>query len=326
MKQTVVITGGLPSAAAEILSRQFDLVTHATQIARTEEDMITIASEADGLITLLSDPVTRRVLSSNPNLRVVGNYAVGVDNIDLDAAAELGVVVTHTPHVLTEATADLTVALLLAVSRRIVEGDRMVRGGRFTGWDPLMLLGASLQGKRLGIVGMGRIGRAVAHRAAAFGVEIVYHSRTARPETELVMRRVSLEELLETSDFVSLHAPLTTETRHLIDASALARMKRSAYLVNTSRGALIDESALAEALIAGRIAGAALDVYEREPEVDARLLALDNVVLLPHLGSATLEARSAMARIVANDVAAVLNDRAPRHPVLSGVDATGQNR
>ena len=317
MKQTVVITGGLPSVSAEILSQQFDLVTHPTEIGRTEEEMITIASEADGLITLLSDPVTRRVLSSNPNLRVVGNYAVGVDNIDLDAAAELGVIVTHTPHVLTEATADLTVALLLVVSRRVVEGDRMVRSGNFTGWDPLMLLGASLQGKRLGIVGMGRIGRAVARRAAVFGLEVVYHSRRAVPESEDGSRSVPLDELLETSDFISLHAPLTMETRHLIDAQALARMKPSAYIVNTARGALIDEGALAKALIDGTIAGAALDVYEREPEVDARLLELDNVVLLPHLGSATREARSAMARIVANDVAAVLNDRAPKHPVAS---------
>lgn len=326
MKQTVVITGGLPSISAEILSQQFELVTHPTKFGRTEEEMITIASEADGLITLLSDPVTRRVLASNPNLRVVGNYAVGVDNIDLDAAAELGIIVTHTPHVLTEATADLTVALLLAVTRRVVEGDRLVRTGGFTGWGPLMLLGTSLQGKRLGIVGMGRIGRAVAQRAAGFGLEVVYHSRTALTDSEGGIRRVSLEELLETADFISLHAPLTSETRHLIDASALGRMKKSAYIVNTSRGALIDEDALADALMAGRIAGAALDVYEREPEVDSRLLGLDNVVLLPHLGSATLEARTAMARIVANDVAAVLNDRTPRHPVGARADVTKETR
>ena len=323
MKQTVVITGELPAIAAEILSQQFDLVSHPTEVGRTEDEMITIASEADGLITLLGDPVTRRVLSSNPNLRVVGNYAVGVDNIDLRAAAEMGIAVTHTPHVLTEATADLTMALLLAVARRIVEGDRMIRSGEFSGWDPLMLLGTSLQQKRLGIIGMGRIGAAVARRALGFGLEVVYHSRTVHTEVEreLGICRVPLEELLETSDFVSVHAPLTADTKHLIDADALERMKSTAHLVNTSRGALIDEGALAEALLAGRIAGAALDVYEREPEVDPRLLHLNNVVLLPHLGSATLEARSAMARIVASDVAAVLNERPPKYPVTRRVDS-----
>lgn len=323
MKQTVVITGELPAIAAEILSQQFDLVSHPTEVGRTEDEMITIASEADGLITLLGDPVTRRVLCSNPNLRVVGNYAVGVDNIDLRAAAEMGIAVTHTPHVLTEATADLTMALLLAVARRIVEGDRMIRSGEFSGWDPLMLLGTSLQQKRLGIIGMGRIGAAVARRALGFGLEVIYHSRTAHTEVEreLGICRVPLEELLETSDFVSVHAPLTADTKHLIDADALERMKSTAHLVNTSRGPLIDESALAEALLAGRIAGAALDVYEREPEVDPRLLHLNNVVLLPHLGSATLEARSAMARIVASDVAAVLNERPPKYPVTGRVDS-----
>ncbi|HEY0592203.1 MAG TPA: D-glycerate dehydrogenase, partial [Thermoanaerobaculia bacterium] len=279
---------------------------------------ITLVAEADGVITMVTDPITRRVLESNPNLRVVGNYGVGVNNVDLDAAREHGVVVTNTPESLTDATADLTIALLLAVARHLVPGDRMVRSGQFTGWDPLMLLGASLQQKRLGIVGMGRIGCGVARRALGFGMEVVYTARGRNEicEQALAVRRVELDELLATSDFVSIHAPLTPETRHMIDRDAFARMKYGAYLVNTARGPIVDEAALADALIDGRLAGAALDVYENEPAVEPRLLSLDNVVLLPHLGSATEEARDDMARTAAENVAAVLNGREPKCRVV----------
>jgi glyoxylate reductase len=318
MKQTVVITAAIPRVATAILSRTFEVVAHPTEGARSEDDLITLIAEADGIITMVTDPMTRRVIESNPNLRAIGNYGVGVNNIDLDAAREHGVVVTNTPEALTDATADLTIALLLAVSRHMIAGDRMVRRGEFTGWDPLMLLGASLQQKRLGIVGMGRIGCGVARRALGFGMEVVYNARGRNEicEQALAVRRVELDELLATSDFISIHAPLTAETRHLIDHDALARMKYGAYLINTARGPIVDESALADALIDGRLAGAALDVYENEPAVEPRLLSLDNVVLLPHLGSATEEARSEMARSAAEDVAAVLSGREPRYRVV----------
>jgi len=280
------------------------VIEHPTEHDRTEEDMITILAEADAAITLLQDPVTRRVLESNPNLRIVSNFAVGYNNIDVDAARELGIMVTNTPGVLTEATADLTMALMLAVMRRIVEGDDEIRERARCEWEPLKLLGASLQGKRLGIIGMGRIGTAVAQRASAFGMEILG-----------VRRGESLDALLTTSDVVSIHAPLSRETHHLIDAAALAKMKPGAYLINTARGALVDESALCDALERGHLGGAGLDVYELEPEVNPHLLHMKNVVILPHIGSATVEARNAMARIAATNVLLFMQGQEPLHRV-----------
>lgn len=306
-KHVVVITAEVPSIATDILSGENEIIIHPVEGRRSEDDLIEILAEADGAITLLTDPVTRRVLESNPNLRVVGNFAVGVDNIDLEAARQLKIVVTNTPGVLTEATADLTMALILAVTRRVVEGNGIMRRGAFAGWQPLYLLGQSLQDKQLGIIGMGRIGKAVAHRARAFGMEVVHHSHS---------HQLPLDALLRTSDIVSIHCPLTPETRHLINAETLKKMKTSAYLINTARGPIVDEPALADALTNGLIRGAGLDVFENEPWVDPRLVSLPNVVLLPHLGSNTVEARSEMARIVATDVAAVLGGRDPHHPVL----------
>jgi len=304
VKYTVVLTADFPPIARDLLAGEFDVIAHPTEHVRSEEELITLLAEADAAITLLSDPLTRRVLSSNPNLRMVANYAVGYNNIDVDAARELHITITNTPRVLTEATADLTMALILAVTRRLIEGDAEVRRTGECIWEPLHLLGTGLQGKRLGIIGMGRIGHAVAHRAQAFGVDVI----GAR-------RGDSLNELLSTSDIVSIHAPLSRETHHLIDAAALAKMKRGAYLVNTSRGALVDEAALCEALDSGHLRGAALDVYEREPEVNERLLAMTNVVLAPHIGSATEEARTAMARIAATDVRRFLRGEPPLHIV-----------
>jgi glyoxylate reductase len=304
MRHTVVLTAHYPSIAREILAPLADLVEHPTEQARSEDDIITILSEADAAITLLSDPLTRRVLASNPNLRMVANYAVGTNNVDVDAARNLGIVVTNTPGVLTEATADLTMALILAVLRRVIEGADEVRDTGECIWEPLHLLGVSLQGKRLGIVGMGRIGSAVAQRARAFGMEVAG-----------VRRGEPLDELLATSDVVSLHAPLTRETTHMIDAAALAKMKRGAFLINTARGKLVDESALCDALERGRLRGAGLDVYEDEPRVNPRLLKLPNVVALPHIGSATEETRSAMTRIAATDVARFLRGERPLHLV-----------
>ena len=305
MRYTVVLTAEFPALATELLAPHFDVVAHPTEHDRSEDDVATLLAEADAAIVLLSDPITRHVLESNPNLRIVSNFAVGYNNIDLAAARELGVTVTNTPGVLTEATADLTMALILGITRRIVESDAELRATGRCEWEPLAFLGASLQGKRLGIIGMGRIGSAVAHRARAFGMEII----GAR-------RGDSLDELLATSDIVSLHVPLSQETHHLIDAAALAKMKRDAYLINTSRGPLVDEEALCDALERGTIRGAGLDVYEHEPRVHPRLLSMKNVVLLPHIGSATEEARNAMARLAATNVLLFLRGSEPLHRVV----------
>ena len=302
MKHTIVLTAAFPRLARDLLAGTFDVVEHPTEQERTEEEMITLLSDADGAITLLSDPLTRRVLSSNPNLRIVANFAAGHNNVDAGAARELGITVTNTPGVLTEATADLTMALILAVTRRIVEGDREIRSTGRCEWDPLGFLGPALEGKLLGIIGMGRIGNAVARRAIAFGMDVIHTGRT---------NGTPLGELLARSDIVSLHAPLTNATRHLIDRRALESMKAGSYLVNTSRGPLVDEDALCDALDSGHLRGAAIDVYENEPAVNPRLLAMPNVVVLPHIGSATEEARNAMARLAATDIIRFFSGQEP---------------
>jgi glyoxylate reductase len=305
MKPVVVLTAKYPNVVREILSGLCEFVEHPSEQGRSEEEMITILSEADAAITLLSDPITRKVLAANHDLRMIANYAVGYNNIDVDAARELGITITNTPGVLTEATADLTMGLILAVMRRIVEGDREVRTTGQCVWEPLHLLGTTLTGKRLGIIGMGRIGTAVAQRARAFGMEV---TGTHRGEP--------IYELLATSDIVSLHTPLTNETRHLMNPETIWAMKRGAFLINTARGALVDERALCDALDEGQLGGAGLDVYENEPDVDPRLLAMPNVVLAPHIGSATEETRTAMARIAATDVAMFLRGQRPLHVIV----------
>jgi glyoxylate reductase len=258
--------------------------------------------------------------AAGPDLRVVANFAVGYDNVDLAACRERGVVVTNTPDVLTNATAELAVALMLAAARRLGEGERIVRAGRWTGWEPGQMLGRELCGAVVGIVGLGRIGTRVAELLQGFDVELVYAARSRHPETEqrLGARHAELADLLAGADFVTLHAPLTPATRHLIDEHAIEQMKPGAILVNTARGGLVDAAALARALREGRLAGAGLDVYEREPEVPAELLDLEQVVLAPHLGSATAKARDGMARLVAENVIAVLEDRPPLTPVVTG--------
>jgi glyoxylate reductase len=306
MKHTIVLTAHFPKVAREILAGEFDVVEHPTEHARTEDDVMTLLSEADGAITLLTDPITRRVLESNPNLRIVANFAVGYNNVDIEAARQLGVTVTNTPGVLTEATADLTMALILAVTRRLIEGDREVRTTGRCEWDPLKLHGMALQGKRLGIVGLGRIGNAVAIRARAFGMEVVHTSRSSG---------IPLDELLSTSDIVSLHCPLTPQTRHMLNTKTLARMKRGTYVVNTSRGALVDEEALCDALESGYLRGAALDVFENEPTVNPRLLKMPNVVAVPHIGSATDEARNGMARAAATSIVEFFRGVRPQNAV-----------
>ncbi len=269
----------------------------------------------DALVCLLTDRVDRELLeAAGAGLKIVANVAVGVDNIDLAAARARGVVVTNTPDVLTNAVAEFTWGLILAITRRLAEADRFVRRGEWSGWSPDLLNGTELAGKQLGIIGAGRIGRAVGQRAAAFGMSVVFARRGATSEID-GHPALSMDEVLVTSDVVSVHAPLTPDTRHLIDHRALARMKPSAYLVNTARGPVVDEAALVEALEERRLAGAALDVFEREPAVSPGLLRLENVVLAPHIGSSTYETRTAMAELAARNVVRVLRGQRPLTPV-----------
>jgi len=274
--------------------------------------LLAAVADADGLICLLSDRIDAELLDRAPRLRVVANHAVGVDNVDLAACAARGVAVANTPDVLTEATADLAFALLLAVGRRLVEGDALVRSGGWSGWAPDQLLGADLAGRTLGIIGMGRIGQAVARRAAGFDLRIVYtHPRpVAAPGSH-----VALEHLLAESDFVSIHCPLTAATRGLIGARELAAMKPTAILVNTARGPIVDEAALASVLAAGGLGGAGLDVFAEEPRVPEALRASPRVVILPHIGSATLGTRARMATLCAEAVREVLAGRRPANLV-----------
>lgn len=278
--------------------------------ARTEDELIDLTDGADVLVSTVADPVSGRVLESRPDLRMVAQYGVGVNNVDLAAAEASDVVVTNTPGVLTDATADFTWALLLAAARHVTAADQYVRDGQFERWETTLLLGTELADKTMGIVGLGRIGAAVARRALGFGMDVVYHNRErANPtvERQVGADYVSLDELLATSDVVSLHCPLNDASHHLIDADALTRMKDSALLVNTARGAVVDEAALAEALEAGEIAGAALDVFEEEPDVHPGLLDRERVVLAPHLGSATTEARMKMAHMCVASIDAFVN-------------------
>jgi glyoxylate reductase len=287
--------------------------------AMSREELIGAVGGADALICLLTDRVDEALLAAAPKLRVVANHAVGVDNVDLAAATRRKVVVTNTPDVLTEATADLTMALVLAAARRIGEGERLVRAGGWRGWEPAQLLGADLAGKTIGLVGFGRIGRAVARRARGFGLRVIYASPRKIANEDAT--HVPLDRLLAESDVISLHCPLTPETRGLIGREQLARMKPGAIFINTARGACVDEPALGEALAAGTIAGAGIDVYEREPNVHPALLAQERAVLLPHIGSATVGTRAKMAELCARAVRAVLSGERPSHVVNTEVIA-----
>ena len=315
----VAVTSPLPGDGLRRLAGVHQVRMHPTGSPVSGDELAAFAAGADALVTLLADRVDARVFAACPGLRIVANVAVGYNNIDADAARAAGVWVTNTPDVLTEATADLTWALILAVTRRVVEGDRVLRGGGFTGWRPDFMLGAGLQERVLGIVGMGRIGRAVARRAAGFGVRVRYHDRVpVAPEHAAGAAFVAgLDELLAGADILSLHTPATPDTRHLLDARRLHLLPRGAYVVNTSRGEVVDEAALVAALEDGHLGGAGLDVYEREPAVHPGLLGRSDVVLLPHLGSATLTARVAMADVAIENVLAALAGRTPPTPVVT---------
>lgn len=316
----IVVTRRLPRSALDRLGAVADVwVSPHDRPLRIPELHAAIAG-ADAVVTLLHDRVDDALLdAAGPQLRCVANVAVGYDNIDVEACTRRGVQVTNTPGVLTDATADIAMGLILAATRRFGEGERLLRSQQPWAWSMFFMLGTSLQGKVLGIVGLGEIGRATARRARAFGMEIVYSGRRrAEPEVEQELggaRQLVLEELLAESDVVSLHCPLTDATRHLIDADALKLMRPEAYLVNTARGPVVDESALVDALRDGTIRGAGLDVFEAEPQVHPGLLELDNVVLIPHLGSATIETRTAMADLAARNVLAVTAEEPPVTPV-----------
>jgi glyoxylate reductase len=293
----IAVSSGLPPAALDLLRTSGHALSDLSDLPG-----------ADAIVCTLLDRIDADVLdAAGERLRVVATVAVGYDNIDVAACAARGVVVTNTPDVLVEATADLTFALLLGVTRRVGEGDRLLRAGTPWSWSMGFMLGTGLQGRTLGLVGYGRIGKAVARRAAAFGMRVVVNRRSGEGLT--------LEELLAVADVVSLHCPLTASTHHLIDAAALRRMRPEAYLINTARGPIVDEAALAGALERGELAGAGLDVFEREPAVEPRLLALDTVLLTPHLGSATAQTREAMAVLAARNVVAVLGGDPPVTPV-----------
>jgi glyoxylate reductase len=313
---TFAVTNRLPESALELLRGEGELRLAEVDSALGREELLALVAGADAVLTLLNDRVDDAFLdAAGPQLRCVANVAVGFDNVDLEAAARRGVLVANTPGVLDDATADLTLALILAATRRIGEGERLVRSGRPWAWGMSFMLGSGLRGKRLGVVGLGNIGARVAARARAFGMSVAYHGRRPAPAplvAELGAERLGLDELLASADVLSLHCPLTAETRHLIGARELELMKPTATLINTARGPVVDERALAEALGAGRIAAAGLDVYEREPAVEPALLALENVVLSPHLGSATVETRTAMAELAArNAIAAVRGEPLP---------------
>jgi glyoxylate reductase len=312
-KPRVLVTRRLPSKVVARLGERFDVDRHDEGL--TPEELRHRAASADAVVCVLTDRMDAEVIDAAPNLKIIANVAVGYDNIDVARAKARGVVVTNTPDVLTDSVAEFTWALILAITRRVAEADRLIRAGRWTGWALDFMLGSELTGKQLGILGMGRIGRAVAARAQPFGMTVAYvpHSPTGHDCDGV--RQVSFDELLVTSDVVSLHVPLNAETRHLIDQRALARMKRTAFLINTARGPIVDEAALAWALRERLISGAALDVFEKEPAVHPDLLGLDNVVLAPHLGSATREARTAMADLAVRNVVAVLSGESPLTPL-----------
>lgn len=317
MEPTVVaVTSDLPGRAiARLEERHLVRLNRGRQI--TDEDaLIAFIDSAEAMLTLLANPVTDRVLAACPALRVVGNCAVGFDNIDLESARRRGVWVTNTPDVLTEATADLAWALILATTRRLGEAERLLRSGRFHGWALDMLLGSALQGRQLGVIGYGRIGRAVARRAAGFGMSVAYTDIDEADNPDPRASFMSLDELLATSHVVSIHTPLNEDTRHLLDEERLRLMPSGAFLVNTARGPLVDETALVRVLEDGHLGGAGLDVYENEPVVHPGLLERDDVVLLPHVGSATVETREAMAELAAENILAVLAGEEPPTPVV----------
>jgi glyoxylate reductase len=313
MSTSILVTRKLPASVLDQLRQAGDVDLYTGEVGMSATELRARVADKDALVSLLTDAVDRSLIDAAAKLKIIANVAVGYNNIDIPYARSKGIVVTHTPDVLTESVADFTWSLILAITRRLSEAERVLRSGDWKGWALDFMLGTELKGKQLGLVGVGRIGRAVAARAPAFGMRVVYSE--ARDIDMPGAENMSLDRLLNTSDIVSLHVPLLPETHHLIDRKALARMKRSAYLINTARGPVVDEEALAWALQNHLLAGAALDVFENEPNVHPDLLRLENVLLVPHLASATTETRTAMADLAAKNVLAVLAGKPPITPV-----------
>ena len=307
----VVVTGKIPAVALERLRAEHTVDAWEDESPIARDELLKRVAGADSIVSLLTEKIDAELLdAAGKQLRSVSNVAVGYNNIDVPACRERNVLVTNTPGVLTEATADIAMALILMSTRRLAEGERVIRAQQPWQWGMFYMLGSSIQGSQLGIVGMGQIGAAVARRARAFGMTIAYTKRSpldAETAKELNATHMELDELLATSDVVSLHCPYSPETHHLMNASTIGKMKKSAYLINTARGPVVDEEALATALQQGKIAGAGLDVFEKEPTVHQALIGLDNAVLIPHLGSATVETRTAMANLAVTNALAVLS-------------------
>jgi glyoxylate reductase len=317
-KPSILISRLLPEEALAQARRRAAVDVHEADKPLERSELIARLRGRQGLVCLITDTIDVPLLDACPGLKVVANVAVGFNNIDVAAATQRGVVVTNTPDVLTETTADFAWTLLMATARRVVEADRYVREGKFTQWEFMLLLGGDIHGKTLGIVGFGRIGRAMARRALGFNMRVLYQDAVAADaatEKDLRATRVDTATLLRESDFVTLHTPLLPETQHLINAQSLRTMKKTAYLVNASRGPVVDEAALAQALKEGRIAGAGIDVFEREPEVHPALIGLPNVVLAPHIASASSDTRVKMAMLAVDNCLAVLEGRTPPTPV-----------
>ncbi len=315
----IVVTGKIPEVALEKLKKSHEVISWGEETPISRDEMLKRVSGANVIVSLLTEKIDEEVLTSAGNdLKAVCNVAVGYNNIDVAACKNKNVLVTNTPGVLTDATADIAMALILMTTRRLSEGERVIRNQEPWAWGMFYMLGSSIQNQTLGIVGMGQIGIATALRAKSFGMKIIYTRRNRldeKIEKELSAQYVSLDDLLKQSDIVSLHCPYSTETHHLISDAQLSKMKKTSYLINTARGPIVNEEALANALINKTIAGAGLDVYENEPKVNEKLLKLDNVVLLPHLGSATVETRTAMATTAANNALEILSGNKPLNPV-----------
>ena len=312
MKPILFLTRRIPEPAIKRLEEKFTLKINPYNRALTHQELIEGVKDAEALICLLTDNIDKEVISAAPKLKVISSYAVGYNNIEVEYATQLGIAVCNTPGVLTETTADLTWALILATCRRISESERFLRKGNFKGWEPMLMLGLDVYGKTLGIIGMGRIGQAVAKRATGFAMRIIYYNDVPVSNTlPFEITETDLQTLLKEADIITLHLPLTKETFHLIGKEEFALMKENAVLINTSRGAVIDEKELIKALSEKRIFSAGLDVYENEPDIPQELLALENVVLLPHIGSASIETRTKMALLAAENAIAVMKGRKP---------------
>ncbi len=324
-RANVLVTRPIMEEPTRILRERCDVTIHENEFGIPRDELLKVVAGREAIITMLTEKVDAELLdSAGPQLKIVANHAVGFDNIDVAACTAAGVLATNTPDVLTETTADTAFSLLMAAARRVGEGERFLRAHTPWIWGPLMMLGQDVHHKTIGIVGFGRIGQAVARRAKGFGMRVVYSDAFQLPaevEAETGAQRLELDDLLAEADFVSIHTNLTPETRHLFDAETFTKMKPTAVLVNTSRGPVVDELALADALASGEIFAAGLDVFEREPEVEERLLSLENVVVIPHLGSATVDTRDAMGHLAVQNVFAALDGERP--PTLLNPDALG---